>query len=435
MARGRSDQNAGPRALSLSGGPTTGWPRGHGLEAEYLGRERCDRSPSRAGMGTGGMVRSVGQPGRSGSWSPERAGRMGREARHPGLLAREAVVLSTFTPESPLPCPGPPGCNAAGRPRPSRSRHPSCPPRRTRSGGTAASTSSTSTVPAVARTVPTVVRRRGPSPSDQVHAPGRQPRAPVGPDGDPRRGAGHGGLVDGRRSAVARPGRRAGRQRRSARIGGRRSTRLRPPQRCLCRRPTGDRHGAGRHHRATRSSWCTWCRGTGGEAIFPRTVIRCGAGFRGQRRRDRRRCGRRTVGRTPSGPDAGRPESAGPQPDHLVVPVTELRLADEAALAYVSVQSLGPGTWQLGHQASVIGRDAIAGELRRGPWWQLCPAADRLGAAGRVRDQQAPGRIHRSGRPDARLPHAAGPPRPRGPPATCCSWGRWPTSPTPSTAG
>ena len=28
----------------------------------------------------------------------------------------------------------------------------------------------------------------------------------------------------------------------------------------------------GASRRATRSSWCTWCSGAGGEAVFPRTV-------------------------------------------------------------------------------------------------------------------------------------------------------------------
>jgi Fe-S cluster assembly protein SufD len=46
------------------------------------------------------------------------------------------------------------------------------------------------------------------------------------------------------------------------------------------------------------------------------------------------------------------------QADRLVVPVTEMRLAEGAELHYVSVQSLSSATWQLAHQASVIGRDA-----------------------------------------------------------------------------
>jgi len=42
----------------------------------------------------------------------------------------------------------------------------------------------------------------------------------------------------------------------------------------------------------------------------------------------------------------------------LVVPVTELDVADGARLRYVTVQNLGPRVWQLGLQASRVGRDA-----------------------------------------------------------------------------
>ena len=41
-----------------------------------------------------------------------------------------------------------------------------------------------------------------------------------------------------------------------------------------------------------------------------------------------------------------------------MVPVTEIDVADGARLAYVSVQSLGPDTWQLAHQASTIGAES-----------------------------------------------------------------------------
>jgi len=49
---------------------------------------------------------------------------------------------------------------------------------------------------------------------------------------------------------------------------------------------------------------------------------------------------------------------AAPPAERLVVPVTELQVHDEATLAYVSIQSLGPATWQLAHQASTIGAHA-----------------------------------------------------------------------------
>jgi Fe-S cluster assembly protein SufD len=42
----------------------------------------------------------------------------------------------------------------------------------------------------------------------------------------------------------------------------------------------------------------------------------------------------------------------------LVVPVTEVYVGDGAKLSYVSVQALGPATWQLGYQVSRIGSDA-----------------------------------------------------------------------------
>jgi Fe-S cluster assembly protein SufD len=42
----------------------------------------------------------------------------------------------------------------------------------------------------------------------------------------------------------------------------------------------------------------------------------------------------------------------------LVVPVTELDVNDAAHLGYLNVQTLGPQVWQLGFQASRVGRDA-----------------------------------------------------------------------------
>jgi Fe-S cluster assembly protein SufD len=100
--------------------------------------------------------------------------------------------------------------------------------------------------------------------------------------------------------------------------------------------------------------------GTGGYAVFPRTVIRGGEAS--------------TAGVIEMIVDintglladllaaeapAPRPGSDGGQPERLVVPVTELRVSDDASLAYVSVQALGPDTWQLAHQASAIGANAV----------------------------------------------------------------------------
>ncbi len=94
--------------------------------------------------------------------------------------------------------------------------------------------------------------------------------------------------------------------------------------------------------------------GVGGTAIFPRTVIRTGTGS--------------SVGvieiviDVDTGLLADLPSDGVRAPnrplEHLVVPATELQLAEEAALDYVSVQSLGAETWQLAHQASFIGANA-----------------------------------------------------------------------------
>ena len=94
--------------------------------------------------------------------------------------------------------------------------------------------------------------------------------------------------------------------------------------------------------------------GGAGVAVFPRTVVRVGAGA--------------TAGvielvvDADTGLMADVPTdlltAAGSPPERLVVPVTELRVEDGASLAYVSIQSLGSATWQLAHQASIIGASA-----------------------------------------------------------------------------
>jgi Fe-S cluster assembly protein SufD len=99
--------------------------------------------------------------------------------------------------------------------------------------------------------------------------------------------------------------------------------------------------------------------GSGGEAIFPRTVIRAATGSVASVVEivvDVDDPLLAELGGTPPPVNRVAPPV---HPDRLVVPVTELRLADEATLHYVSVQSLGPATWQLAHQASVIGSDAV----------------------------------------------------------------------------
>jgi Fe-S cluster assembly protein SufD len=90
--------------------------------------------------------------------------------------------------------------------------------------------------------------------------------------------------------------------------------------------------------------------GTELQAVFPRLVVRAGAGASAAVVEIVVDAGSDLLG--------GSPDSPGSAPEHLVVPVTELLLADDASVDYVSIQSLGPTTWQLAHQASVIGARA-----------------------------------------------------------------------------
>jgi Fe-S cluster assembly protein SufD len=98
--------------------------------------------------------------------------------------------------------------------------------------------------------------------------------------------------------------------------------------------------------------------GTDGGAVFPRTIIRAGPGSRAGVLE--------IVVDVDAGLLAGLPSDSSPSPmrtggggaEQLVVPVSEITVADDAALSYVSVQALGPRGWQLAHQASVIGAGA-----------------------------------------------------------------------------
>ncbi len=95
------------------------------------------------------------------------------------------------------------------------------------------------------------------------------------------------------------------------------------------------------------------------DAVFPRTVIRAGVGSRAAVIEIVVDIDTGLLADLPfAGRLAGAGGPGGGGPDRLVVPVTELQVADEASLAYVSVQSLGTDTWQLAHQASTIGADA-----------------------------------------------------------------------------
>jgi len=97
--------------------------------------------------------------------------------------------------------------------------------------------------------------------------------------------------------------------------------------------------------------------GTEGQAVFPRTLVRAGAASRAgvvemvidadtSLLADLPTLVTRTG--SPGGPGLG----------HLVVPLTEIQVADDATLAFVSVQSLGGDTWELAHQGSTIGANA-----------------------------------------------------------------------------
>ena len=89
-------------------------------------------------------------------------------------------------------------------------------------------------------------------------------------------------------------------------------------------------------------------------SVFPRTVIRAGDSSEAGVVEIMVDLADGVLGREAT---AARAMSAG-SPRILVVPVTEVQVGDSARLAYVSVQALGPATWQLGHQVSRIGSEA-----------------------------------------------------------------------------
>jgi Fe-S cluster assembly protein SufD len=94
--------------------------------------------------------------------------------------------------------------------------------------------------------------------------------------------------------------------------------------------------------------------GVAGTAVFPRLVVRTGPGASAavvELVVDS------AIGLLADGHTAWTADREAP-PEQLVVPVTELQVHDAASLAYVSIQSLGPATWQLAHQASTIGAHA-----------------------------------------------------------------------------
>ncbi len=99
--------------------------------------------------------------------------------------------------------------------------------------------------------------------------------------------------------------------------------------------------------------------GRGGEAVFPRTLVRAGASSRAGVVEivvdvDAGLLAELPASSTPATTSGG----TGSGPGHLVVPLTEIEVADGATLSFVSVQSLGTDTWQLAHQGSTIGAHA-----------------------------------------------------------------------------
>jgi Fe-S cluster assembly protein SufD len=89
-------------------------------------------------------------------------------------------------------------------------------------------------------------------------------------------------------------------------------------------------------------------------SVFPRTVVRAGDSSEAGVVEVIVDLGDGVLGREAM---AARATPAG-SPQILVVPMTEVQVGDGARLAYVSVQALGPATWQLGHQVSRIGSEA-----------------------------------------------------------------------------
>jgi Fe-S cluster assembly protein SufD len=99
--------------------------------------------------------------------------------------------------------------------------------------------------------------------------------------------------------------------------------------------------------------------GCDGKAVFPRTVIHSGASSMAgvvEMVVDVDTGLLADLSVSPS--IASSSERRGPGSESLVVPVTEIRVAEHATLAYVSVQALGLDAWQLAHQASAIGAGA-----------------------------------------------------------------------------
>lgn len=93
--------------------------------------------------------------------------------------------------------------------------------------------------------------------------------------------------------------------------------------------------------------------GSTAAATFPRTMVRCGPGAKAA-------VVEIVVDAESSllGEQDTPPTHLPVTPEHLVVPVTEIAVADDAELSYLAIQSLGAATWQMAHHASTIGARA-----------------------------------------------------------------------------
>ncbi len=101
-----------------------------------------------------------------------------------------------------------------------------------------------------------------------------------------------------------------------------------------------------------------------------------------------------------------------PETDHLVDAVTELLVADEAHLRYLSIQQHGHATWHLGLQRALVGRNATlkTSAVALGGDYARLRSETVLQGEGAESDQLAV--YFGDGDADARLPHAAGSCRP-----------------------
>jgi Fe-S cluster assembly protein SufD len=98
--------------------------------------------------------------------------------------------------------------------------------------------------------------------------------------------------------------------------------------------------------------------GSGGKAVFPRTVVRGGEGSTAGVVEIVVDVDAGLLADLPLGSGSTPASSEGLTAEGLVIPVTEIRVSDGATVSYVSIQSLGLDTWQLAHQASAIGANA-----------------------------------------------------------------------------